>query len=68
MGGGIEGISICSIEDVIANESDFIVVISSQYENEILNSLSRYHLEFFQRSDYEEFVEMVLRLYVYKVV
>ena len=48
MGGVYLDINICNIEDVIAKGEDFIVIISSQYGKDILDSLNKYHLEFFK--------------------
>lgn len=65
-GGMLEGIQVRSIDDVIRESKEFVVVISSQYEKEIRNSLIEYSLDIFTKSVYQQFVEQTLSFYVYE--
>ena len=62
----LENISIRNIKDVVAEIEDFVVIISSQFETEICQSLDRYTLNIFKRPEYELFVEQMLSFFVYK--
>jgi len=65
-GGKLENISIRNIKDVVAEIEDFVVIISSQFDTEIRQSLAEYDLNIFERPEYEVFVEQMLSYYVYK--
>ena len=62
----LEGIPIKSITEVMEEIDGFVVIISSQYESEIRQSLKQYSLEIFEKPSYEDFVERMLSFYVYK--
>lgn len=57
---------VCNINEIIDQESNFIVVISSQYEQGIKDSLSKYNLEIFEKPLYEAYIEQLLTFYIYK--
>lgn len=66
----LEGIPVLKIEDVEKTEDDYVVVISSQYEDEIRSSLKNeeggYSFELFEKPMYKRFAELMLMYYVYR--
>lgn len=65
-GQSILGIKISNILDVIKTYKNSVVVICSDYENDIRKDLERLNLNIFKRTEIDKFVEMVLTVYEYK--
>lgn len=61
----IEGIAICGI-DAVSADSNMIIVIASQYEEEIRKVLKSYSFEIFDKPSYQVFVEEKLDMYVWE--
>lgn len=65
-GGFLESLPICNIADIVWQEKDFLVIISSQYEKEIITSLQGYNIEIFKKPPYQYFIEEMMAFYLYK--
>ena len=53
-------IPICSIEDVLDRENDFVVIITTEYENLVREFLRNYQVKIFEKSYDQYIVEGVL--------
>lgn len=64
-GNEIAGIEICGIEDV-NKDKNTIIIIASQFEDEIRKSLKDYPFDIFNKPPYQKFIEEKLNMYVWK--
>lgn len=62
----IYGITVENIKEIKSKYENFVVIISSQYDMEIIETIKKYNVNIFEKPNYEKFVEQMLTFYVYK--